>query len=86
MLFARVKLSYEKLQEKGQPEKLGFKFTKNHKSTTLYTSDSVIYERFQEHLENFCVLQSFKEKYHVEKMIGKGSFGKVDFVVCLKKY
>jgi len=77
MPFERLKMDIVKIEQKGSPEKYGFKFTKNNFKTTIYISDQKVYESFKAELESRCVLHSFKDKYHIEKLIGKGTFGKV---------
>lgn len=85
-MFDRLKLHYIKNQEKGMPDKYGFKFTKNAKTSILYTYNQGIYEDWKKELEPRCVLHSFQEKYKIEKLIGKGTFGKVCLFIFTISY
>jgi hypothetical protein len=77
MNLERVKLEFIEVSEKEVISKYGFKFSRNNKTTILFTSEKSVYENFQKELADRCVLHCFQEKYEVEKLIGKGSFGKV---------
>lgn len=81
MQLERVKLEYIEVCEKEVVTKYGFKFSRNNKTTILFTSEKSVFENFKKELDNRCVLHCFQEKYEVEKLIGKGSFGKVSYFV-----
>ena len=77
MNLERVKLEYIEVSEKEVVTKYGFKFSRNNRTTILFTSEKSVYENLKKELDIRCVLHCFQEKYEVEKLIGKGSFGKV---------
>jgi hypothetical protein len=72
-----VRVEYISLNEKNKPKKIGFKLTKNGEFSEIYTTDPNLYEDFKKEFEKRCIQVNFQEKYTVEKLIGKGSFGKV---------
>jgi hypothetical protein len=83
MALERVKLEYIEYEDAGKKKtKYGFCFTKNQQSAKIYTTDQGLYERFREKLEKMCILTTFEEDYEIEKLIGKGSFGKVSDLFC----
>ncbi|CAD8181047.1 unnamed protein product [Paramecium pentaurelia] len=65
------------LQLNSENELQGFKLTYANKILQVFTSNSVVFLQWQAILRRKCLLSSFHEKYHVEKIIGKGSFAKV---------
>ena len=78
MALERVKLECIETQDVGKKKtKYGFQFSKNQQTAKIYTTDRGLYEKFLEHLEKMCILTTFEEDYEIEKLIGKGSFGKV---------
>jgi len=81
MALERVKLECIEYQDNGKKKtKYGFCFSKNQKSAKIYTTDRSLYEGFLGSLERMCILTTFEEDYEIEKLIGKGSFGKVYLV------
>lgn len=83
MALERVKLEYIELCEKHNPPKYGFKLCRGNKVTIIYAQDKNTYENFKKELDQRCVLHCFQDKYEVEKLIGKGSFGKVRLLYAL---
>lgn len=77
MLFDRVKLECFQTVGKDKKVKYGFKLMKNRQVTKIYTQDADIYEKFKRELSLRCILNTFQENYHIEKLIGTGAFGKV---------
>jgi hypothetical protein len=77
MVLDRVKLECTELQEKDKPVKFGFRLTKNNQSAIIYTSNKENFEALKRELCKRCILKSFQETYQIQKLIGKGSFGKV---------
>ncbi len=78
MALERVKLERIEYQDPSKKKtKYGFCFTKNQQSAKIYTTDRELYEKFLEILSKMCILTTFEEDYEIEKLIGKGSFGKV---------
>lgn len=55
-----------------------FKFWKNNKIAEFFTTDLKIFETWKNFLRYRCVLNTFHEDFDVKKMIGKGSFAKVN--------
>lgn len=80
MHLERVKLKCIEASEPNSKKKnnYGFEFSKNQKSTSLYLNDYGIYMKLKAELKKRCILSTFAESYDIEKLIGKGSFGKVE--------
>jgi hypothetical protein len=53
-------------------------FTKNRQFKELMTEDDQTFEVFKKFLSRKCILSTFHEEFEVKKMIGKGSFAKVN--------
>jgi hypothetical protein len=77
MPLERVRVEYLIQNEKSKQAKYGFRFIKNKQTSELYTSDEEVYEEFRKEIEYRCIQINFQERYRIEKMIGKGSFGRV---------
>jgi len=78
MTLERVKFEAVEFKDEVKKKvKYGLCFTKNQKSITIYTTDQALQEKFINELEQKCILSNFEDKYEIEKLIGKGSFGKV---------
>lgn len=77
MTFDRVKLECFEVEEKDKVRKYGFRFQKNKQVCKIYTTDRLAYKKFLTGLRQRCILNSFQEDYHIEKLIGMGTFGKV---------
>jgi hypothetical protein len=77
MPLERVRVEYLVQNEKNKPPRFGFRFIKNKQTAELYTSDEEVYQDFKKEIEFRCIQVNFQEKYTIEKMIGKGSFGRV---------
>ena len=77
MTFDRVKLETFEIEEKNKGIRYGFRFQKNKQVCKIYTNDRLVYQQFKNGLRHRCILNSFQEDYHIEKLIGMGTFGKV---------
>jgi hypothetical protein len=76
MELDRVRVEYiESKAKKGQL--FGFKFTKNREICEVFTKNEDTYRGFKERLLKQCIQIDFQQKYQTEKLIGKGSFGRV---------
>jgi hypothetical protein len=76
MNLDRVRVEYI-THTKGKITRYGFRFRKNRQFSEIYTTSEESYNELKRHLEFRCVQLNFQEKYQIEKMIGKGSFGRV---------
>ena len=83
MRFDKVRFGTLQTKENDTLYKFGLKFMRNHYTCILYCSDITIYESFKKQCNLSCILNTFDDDYHVEKLIGKGSFGKVDIYIDL---
>lgn len=79
MLLDRVRIEPITLKEKNKQIKYGLCFKKNRQTSIIYTSNQDIYAKFSVKLNKLCILNGFQETFSIEKLIGKGSFGKVYF-------
>jgi hypothetical protein len=77
MTLDRVRVEYLSVTEKNKPTKFGFRFIRNKQTAEIFTADEELYEDFKKELDFRCIQLNFADKYHLEKMIGKGSFGRV---------
>lgn len=50
---------------------------KEGKFVKIYTKDSTDYYKFKEYLKKYCVMLNIRINYHINKLIGRGSFGEV---------
>lgn len=83
MPLERIKLKcIEPKDNNKKKNKYGFSFSKNQKTASIFTTDHDVYEKFKKELMKYCILMTFQEDYEIEKLIGKGSFGKVCLIVC----
>ena len=80
MHLERVKLKCTVVPDTTRKKnRYGFTLSKNQKSISIYLSDQDTYLKIQAELKKRCILTSFQETYDIEKLIGKGSFGKVEY-------
>lgn len=77
MALDRVRLEMVTSKENDKT-RYGFQFSKNKKSASIFTTNQQLYEKFRNELEKRCILSTFGETYEIEKLIGQGSFGKVE--------
>lgn len=84
MVFLKTKLAFVEI---GDSSSTGFeiqqiymfRFWKNNKFAEFFTKDAKIFDTWKNFLRYKCILTSFHEDFEVKKMIGKGSFAKVEF-------
>lgn len=78
MPLDRVRLECIEMTDSAKKRTMyGFCFSKNQKSASIYTADLALYEKLKIELEKRCILLTFEENYEIEKLIGRGSFGRV---------
>lgn len=77
MIFLRTKLAFSDVNDPSQ-KMYFFRFSKNSKTADFYTTDAKIFETWKNFLRYKCILTTFHEDFEVKKMIGKGSFAKVN--------
>lgn len=77
-----VKLDFVRCKFNPNAKKKRYSFTlqRNNASIHLYTDDAEVFEEWQKYLRPRVILEDFNDKYKTEKMIGKGSYGKVFLV------
>lgn len=76
MELDRVRVEYFDTIVSNQ-KKFGFRFYKNRDSCELTTKYEEVFEGFKNKLQSLCIQTDFNHKYQIEKLIGKGSFGRV---------
>lgn len=64
--------------EKKRDTKFGIRFIRNQKSVELYARSLEIQQNWMEKLKQFCILNSYSARYKTEKLIGEGSYAKVN--------
>jgi hypothetical protein len=76
MELDRVRVEF--IEKKSDRQKtFGFKFMKNHEICEIFTNFEEVYREFKEKLVGLCIQVDFNHRYQTEKLIGKGSFGRV---------
>jgi hypothetical protein len=75
--FARTEFEGDDKPEDGKFN-FSIKFIKNLKFTEIFTRSKSTYLEWKDKLSRLTVQTDFHAKFHVIKMIGKGSFARVN--------
>lgn len=78
--FARTEFDGDDLEENGDFI-FSIKFIKNLKFTEIFTKDKTVYLNWRGMLSRLTVQTDFHTKFNVIKMIGKGSFARVNILI-----
>ncbi|CAK61430.1 unnamed protein product (macronuclear) [Paramecium tetraurelia] len=79
----RIKYKNDQEGDACHKKKYGIRIIRNQKFKELYSISKELNQQIWEFLKKQCIKRSFKEKYVIEKLIGKGNFAKV--YLCTKK-
>ena len=64
--------------ENEKEEKFGIKLIQNRQYMELYSRAQDVHEKWIEKLKQFCILTTYETQYEHVKLIGEGSFAKVN--------
>jgi hypothetical protein len=67
-----------KNSESEKDGKFGFRLIHNRKSLELYARSAEVLEKWMSKLKQFCIQTDYSSNYTNIKMIGEGSFAKVN--------
>ncbi|CAD8208038.1 unnamed protein product [Paramecium octaurelia] len=79
----RIKYKNDQEGDACHKKKYGIRIIRNQKFKELYSRSKELNQQIWEFLKQQCIQRSFKEKYVIEKLIGKGNFANV--YLCTKK-